>query len=154
MANSKVIPGKLILASTGDTAFDCQQDATLSITYNITQEEPCKPDPTETYRGFSWQTSTTDSAAWEITFTLKATDANANNQNSILDTLVNTGNEMSIAFETSSAQGTGLQFASLFEGDGLISSFSWNAPSAGESTVDVTVTGNGEPTFTVTPVTT
>lgn len=154
MANSKVIPGKLILASTGGTAFDCQQDATLSITYNLTQEEPCKPDPTETYRGFSWQTSTTDSASWEITFTLKATDANSNNQNTLLNALVNTGNEMNIVFETSSAQGTDLQFSSIFEGDGLISSFSWNAPSAGESTVDVTVTGNGEPTFSVTPVTT
>lgn len=154
MANSKVIPGKLLLATSGGTAFDCQQDATLTITYNLTQEDPCKPDPTETYKGFSWQTSTTDSASWEISFTLKATDANSSNQNSILDTLVNTGNEMSITFETSTATGTGLEYASVFEGDGLISSFTWNAPSTGESTVDVTVTGNGAPTFETVPTTT
>lgn len=154
MANSKVIPGKLIVVTSGDVAFDCQQDASLSITYELSQEEPCKPDPTETYRGFSWQTSTTDSASWEITFTLKATDATQNNQNSLLNQLINTGNELSLAFETSSAVGAGLTVASIFEGDGLISSFSWNAPSTGESTVDVTVSGNGEPTFTTVPATT
>lgn len=154
MAKSKVIPGKLLLATAGGTAFDCQQDATLTITYNLTQEEPCKPAPTEPYKGFSWQTSTTDSASWEITFTLKATDANANNQNSILNTLINTGNKMSITFETSPASGTGLAYASIFEGDGLISSFTWNAPSSGESTVDITVTGNGAPTFETVPTTT
>lgn len=154
MANSKVIPGKLIVVTANDVAFDCQQDATLSISYNLTQEDPCKPDPTESYTGFSWQTSTTDSASWEISFTLKATDATQNNQNSILNALINTGNQMSIAFETSGAANTGLDVASVFEGDGLISSFTWNAPSTGESTVDVTVTGNGEPTFTTVPATT
>ena len=151
MAN-KVIPGKLLLVKMGDDFFNCQQDASLSITYNLTQEDPCKPDPSEPYKGFSWQTSTTDSATWEISFTLKATDANANNQNSLLNQLVNTGNSVEISFETSDASGTGLEFASVFEGDGLISSFTWNAPANGESTVDVTVTGNGDPSFATVPV--
>ena len=151
MAN-KVIPGKLLLVRMGDDFFNCQQDASLSITYNLTQEDPCKPDPSEPYKGFSWQTSTTDSATWEISFTLKATDANANNQNSLLNQLVNTGNSVEISFETSDASGTGLEFASVFEGDGLISSFTWNAPANGESTVDVTVTGNGDPSFATVPV--
>ena len=151
MAN-KVIPGKLLLVKMGDDFFNCQQDASLSITYNLTQEDPCKPDPSESYKGFSWQTSTTDSATWEISFTLKATDANASNQNSLLNQLVNTGNSVEISFETSDASGTGLEFASVFEGDGLISSFTWNAPANGESTVDVTVTGNGDPSFSTVPV--
>lgn len=151
MAN-KVIPGKLLLVKMGDDFFNCQQDASLAITYNLTQEDPCKPDPSESYKGFSWQTSTTDSATWEISFTLKATDANANNQNSLLNQLVNTGNSVEISFETSDASGTGLEFASVFEGDGLISSFTWNAPANGESTVDVTVTGNGDPSFSTVPV--
>lgn len=151
MAN-KVIPGKLLLVKMGDDFFNCQQDASLSITYNLTQEDPCKPDPSELYKGFSWQTSTTDSATWEISFTLKATDANANNQNSLLNQLVNTGNSVEISFETSDASGTDLEFASVFEGDGLISSFTWNAPANGESTVDVTVTGNGDPSFATVPV--
>lgn len=151
MAN-KVIPGKLILVKIGENFPACQQDTTLSITYNVTQEEPCKPDPSESYKGFSWQTGTTDSANWEISFTLKATDANTNNQNSLLNQLINTGNEVEIAFETSDAQDTGLEYASVFEGSGLISSFTWNAPSNGESTVDVTVTGNGDPSFSAIPV--
>jgi len=154
MANSKTIPGQLIVVSIGDNALDCQQDSTLNISYNITEDTPCKPDPTEVYTGFSWQTSTTNSATWSISFTLNATDANANNQNSILDQLINTSNAVSIAFETSQASGTGLAFSSIFEGDGLITDFSWNAPSEGVSTVDVTVQGNGEPTFSVVPVTT
>lgn len=154
MANSKTIPGKLIVVSIGDNALDCQQDSTLNISYNVTEDTPCKPDPNEAYTGFSWQTSTTDSATWNISFTLNATDVNANNQNSILNQLINTSNEVSIAFETSQANGTGLAFSSIFEGDGLITDFSWNAPSEGVSTVDVTVQGNGEPTFSVVPVTT
>ncbi len=154
MANSKTIPGKLIVVSIGDNPLDCQQDSTLNITYNLTQETPCKPDPTEDYKGFSWQTSTTDSASWSITFTLNATDSSSNNQNSLLDQLINSGNEVDIAFETSQATGTGLTVSSIFEGEGLISDFSWNAPSEGVSTVDVTVTGNGEPTFSPIPVTT
>lgn len=154
MANSKTIPGKLIVVSIGDNPLDCQQDATLNITYNLTQDPACKPDPADTYTGLSWQTSTTDSAAWDISFTLNATDTDQNNQNSLLDALINTGNDVEIAFETSSANGTGLEFASVFEGEGLISAFTWNAPSEGVSTVDITVTGNGEPTFTTVPATT
>lgn len=151
---AKVIPGKLLLATLNGVETNCQQDATLTINYNVTQEEPCKPSSSETYKGFSWQTSVTDSASWSLAFSIKSTDLNSANQNTILANLISNGNQALVTFETSDATGVDLAYSSIFTGDGLISDFTWNAPQAGESTVDITVTGNGAPSFIVVPITT
>lgn len=161
MAN-KVIPGKLLLAgfdttpgSAGGTMYlDCQQDATLTITYNLSQSDPCKPDPSMPYKGFSWQTQSIDSAVWELSFTIKATDGTYGTQNKVISDALTKGANVNIVFQTSPAPGTGLVTSSLFEGAGVISSIVWNAPTAGDSTVDITVSGNGEPTFTTVPAVT
>lgn len=151
-----VLPGKLIGVKVNGSYIRCQTDATLTITTNVTDDDPCKPSETESYKGGGWVTHTIDTKAWTVSVTAKtfADQVVGMLDNSDIAALMIGDSSVEMTFQT--IQTSDYDFASIFiyEGTGTLTSFTHNAPTAGDSTYDLEITGNGALTFTETPVTT
>lgn len=152
-----VLQGKLIGVTIGGVYIRCQTDATLAITTNVTDTDPCKPSEQDATNAASWVTHSIDSKAWTVSVTAKAfADQLAGViDNSDIAALMITGNpSVDITFQT--IRTTDYDYAEIFvyEGTGTLTSFTHNAPATGESTYDLEITGNGGLTYTETPVTT
>ena len=151
------LQGKLIGVKLNGVYVRCQTDATLTITSNTTDTDPCKPGEDESTNASSWVTHSVDSKAWTLSVTAKSF---ADIQAGVLDNndvaaLMITGNpEVEITFQTIRTTDYDHDAIFVYEGTGTLTSFTVNAPSTGESTYDIEVTGNGALTFTETPVTT
>lgn len=151
-----VLQGKLISVSINDNPIRCQMDATLGITQEITENEPCKPTATETTDGAGWTTHTTASRSWTITVTAK-TFADVLNgfldQNDIADLMIAGTSSVNVVFETTRTLDYDHDTIWMYEGVGTLTSFTINAPQDGESTWDFEITGNGAIQKTETPIT-
>lgn len=151
------LQGKLLGVKVNGVFVRCQTDATLNININVTDDEPCKPTETDTTNGTSWTTHTVDSKDWSLSVTAKAfADVEAGIfDNSDIAELMTVGNpSVEAVFQTIQTTDYNHPAVFLYEGTGTLTSFSHNAPSDGESTYDLEITGNGALTFTKTPVTT
>lgn len=158
-ANTNSVPGKIIGIRIAGVWLACQTDATLNITVNVTEEDPCKPDgdnPTSADT-IPWVTRTADTRDWSIDFsnklmrdTLKA----ANNAQNIAKLIID-GNVYleDLEFSTANDQ-TFSDVDMVYSGSGIITSFSLNAPESGPATMDNTISGNGALTYQYVPVTT
>lgn len=150
-----VLLGKLIGVKINGSYIRCQTDATLTITTNVTDDDPCKPTEQETTGGASWVTHSIDTKAWNVSVTAKAFADQAAGllDNSDIAALMIGNPSVEMTFQT--IQTTDYDYASIFvyEGTGTLTSFTHNAPVAGESTYDMEITGNGALTFEETPVT-
>jgi len=151
-----VLQGKLIGVKINGSYLRCQTDATLAITVNTTDDDPCKPTEDDTTGSVSFVTHSIDSKAWTVTVTAKAF---ADQVVGLLDNgdiaALMIGNpSVEMTFQT--IQTTDYDYSSIFvyEGSGTLTSFTHNAPAAGESTYDLEITGNGALTYVETPVTT
>lgn len=150
-----VLQGKLLAVTIDGEFVNCQVDATLTITTETETTDPCKPDATQTTQGASWTEATESSKSWSISMSAKAfADAIVLNNSDILDKLVNGSATAQVQFSTTETTDYDYAELLLFSGTGIITNFTWNAPSTGESTYDVEITGSGQPTFTRTPFTT
>lgn len=151
----QVLQGSLQAVTINGNRVQCEIDATLNVTTNTTETDPCKPLSTDAYKAARWVDTSVDSKAWTIDFSAKAfADAVEINNLDILDLLVNGDNVVQVEFNTTQTTDYDFDEVATFSGEGILSDFSWNNPSAGESTYDVTITGKGAPTFTRTPITT
>lgn len=151
------IQGKLIGVKINGTYIRCQTDATLAITANTTDSDPCKPSEDEATNAASWVTHSVDSKAWTVSVTAKtfADDVAGVIDNTEIANLMITGTpEVEVTFQT--IKTTDYDHASIwvYEGTATITSFTVNGPGSGESTYDLELTGNGALTYTETPVTT
>jgi len=152
-----VLPGKLIGVKVNGTSIRCQTDATLAITVNTTDDDPCKPTEADTTNGASWTTHTVSTKGWTVSVTAKAFADQVTGvlDNSDIAALMITG-DPSIEMTFQTIKTTDYDFAKTFiyEGTGTLTSFTHNAPIDGESTYDLEITGNGALTYaeaTVTP---
>lgn len=150
------LQGKLIGVKINGSYIRCQTDATLSITQDVTDNDPCKPTEEEATNGASWAGHTAGTKSWTISVTAKtfADVAAGTLDNSDIAALMITGdNSVEVTFQT--IRTTDYAFASVFlyEGTGTLTSFTHNAPVDGDSTYDLEITGNGALTFEETPVT-
>ncbi len=151
------IQGKLIGVKVNGTYLRCQTDGTLTITTNTTDTDPCKPSEEEATNAASWVTHSIDSKAWTISATAKtfADVAAGVIDNSELANLMIVGTpSVEVTFQTIRTTDYDFDEIWVYEGTGTITSFTINAPGAGESTYDIEITGNGALTYTETPVTT
>lgn len=151
------IQGKLIGVKLNGTYIRCQTDATLTITANTTDTDPCKPSEDEATNSASWITHSIDSKAWTVSVTAKAfADQLAGAiDNSDIAALMITGDpSVEMTFQTIKTTDYDHDNIFVYEGTGTLTSFTHNAPSTGESTYDLEITGNGALTYTETPVTT
>jgi hypothetical protein len=152
-----VLQGKLVGVKVNGSYIRCQTDATLTITTNVTDDDPCKPTETDTTNSASWVTHSIDTKAWTVSVTAKAfadTVAGLLDNSDIAALMITGDPSVEMTFQT--IQTTDYDYASIFvyEGTGTLISFTHNAPVAGESTYDLEITGNGALTFEETPVTT
>lgn len=151
----EVTPGKIWGISVNGNFVNCQIDATLTINNNVSESAPCKPGPTDSYKSSGWVTNNIDSKSWEITGSNKSfADALQMNNADFIDLLVNGSSIVQVQFGTTQHPDYDFDEIQVFSGEGIISNFTLNAPNEGEGTSDFTITGNGAPTFTRTPVTT
>lgn len=151
----QVLQGSLLAVTLNGTRIQCEIDSTLNVTTNTTETDPCKPASTEAYKAAKWTDASVDSKTWSLDFSAKAfADAVEMNNADILELMVSGDPIVQIEFSTT--QTTDFDFDEIltFSGEGILSDFTWNNPSTGESTYDVTVTGKGAPTFTRVSVTT
>lgn len=153
MANS--LAGKIIGVELNGTYYKCQTDATLNLIANLTEDEACKPDPgTPSGGGIGWVTRTVDSKDWNITFSAKAfaDDLQANNSE-ISTFFIDSDLSVEVDFQTNVTENNDA-YNFVYNGDGIMSSLTLNAPTDGASTYDVEIQGNGPLTYTTIPVTT
>lgn len=154
MANE--LPGKLLGVTTDGEFINCQLDATLNLTLNLTESTPCKPSPTETYKSGQTIKRTIDSRDWTITFSAKAlAQALANNQNKLAQKLLVGGDpNVQVTFQTTETTDYDFPIVFVYEGEGILQDLTINAPQDGDATHDGTIVANGDLTYTETPVTT
>lgn len=152
-----VLPGKLIGVKVNGSYIRCQTDATLTITTNVTDDDPCKPSETESYKGGNWTTHTLDTRTWTVSVSAKtfADQVSGQIDNSDIAALLITGDpSVEMTFQTIQTSDYDFPAIFIYEGTGTLTSFTHNAPTAGDSTYDLEITGNGAITFTETPITT
>lgn len=151
MASNK-IPGSIIGMTIAGTWYKCQTDATLNLTVNVTEEDPCKPNPGDVDGGLSWVERTADSRDWTMDFSSALLRNSLEAANPDIARLIIDGNvAVEVQFMTSSGSGkTDVDF--IYAGSGILTGFTLNAPVAGSATTDTTIAGNGPLTYTKIPV--
>ncbi len=152
-----VLQGKLIGVKVNGEYIRCQTDATLNIVINTSEDEPCKPTEDQATNAAAWITRTVDTKDWNVSVTAKsfADEVSGMIDNSDIAALMIEGDpNVEMTFQT--IRTTDYNYASIFvyEGTGILTSFTQNAPEAGQATYDLEISGNGALTFEETPITT
>ena len=150
------LQGKLIGVKINDTYIRCQTDATLTITQDVTDDDPCKPTEADTTNGASWVSHTAGTKSWTVSVTAKAfadVAAGLIDNSDIAGLMITGDNSVEVTFQTIKTSDYSFASVFLYEGTGTLTSFTHNAPVDGASTYDLEITGNGALTYTETPVT-
>lgn len=151
MASNK-IPGNIIGITIAGIWYKCQTDATLNLTVNVTEEDPCKPNPGDVGGSLSWVERTADSRDWTMDFSSALLRNSLEAANPDIARLIIDGNvAVEVQFMTRTGSGkTDVDF--IYAGSGILTGFTLNAPAVGSATTDTTIAGNGPLTYTKIPV--
>jgi len=149
------IPGKIIGVMDGGKWLNCQVDATLNLTVDVTEEDPCKPDPDDEEQGeVPFKFRTADARDWSIDFSQKLM------RDSLAAANVDYGEEFvdgrldrQVQFMTAPGQ-TKSNYDIIYAGSGILTAHTVNAPAVGAGTTDTSIAGNGPLTYSKVPVTT
>lgn len=150
------IAGKFIKVKVNGVEYRCQTDATLTLTVNMTENDPCKPSDALVTAGqlIPYVTRTADTRDWTLTFSAQAfADAIGASELELSDLFINGALSVTAQFLSTPTQTTWPN-GFLYEGAGILSSLTINAPEAGNATYDAEITGNGPLTKTLIPITT
>lgn len=150
------LPGKLIGVKVNGTYIRCQTDATLTITIETTDDEPCKPTEADTTNGASWGSHSVGTKNWNVSVTGKTfadTVAGFIDNSAIAGLMITGDPSVEITFQTIKTTDYDFDKTFIYEGTGTLSSFTQNAPIDGDATYDLEVTGNGALTYTEATVT-
>lgn len=144
------IEGKVLSVTVNGKKLDCQTDGTLTITKELTTDEPCK-DATG-----KWTTTRVTSKSWTISVTARAFLENVAtmNQLDILDLMLD---DADTPVEIEWLSTPGLHDGDLdvvLSGEAMLPNFTWNAPGADLSTYTIDFNGTGPLTKLEIPVTT
>lgn len=149
--------GKIWQVKVGDKVIKCQTDATLNATVNTSENDPCKPTG-ELGDDITWLTYNEDSRGWEISFSGQAFADSITDpltQADFLELFCSGDIKVEVDFYTNtSVKGFDGTQVITYSGEGLMTSISLNAPTAGVATYDVTIQGNGALTSSRVPYTT
>lgn len=156
--NTTSLPGRLIGITLDGNYYNCQTALDLTFGTSVTKNPVCKPNPTGTTT-IPWETSNVDSKNWQSTFSAQSfldSITGTKNNNDLIAAFVAGNLQVEVQVLTSSnlTAEAGFDHDFIFEGTALLTTVKLNAATAGGSTYDVTLTGNGEPTFTLIPSTT
>lgn len=156
--NTQNLEGRLIGITIDGNYYNCQTAGDLTLGTSLTKNPICKPNPNGGL-SIAWETSNVDSKNWQITFSAQAfldSIVGYKNNNDLIELFINGNLQVDVEFLTSAnlTDEENYEHDFLFEGPGLLGTVKLNAPAQGGSTYDVTITGNGAPTFTLIPSTT
>lgn len=153
---TNTVQGKLMGVTIGGEWADCQTDATLTITKTLTTPDPCKPAPGESSSAGGWDMPTVETKNYELSFSAKTfAETSGFSLAEVTAQFLTSDEPVEWVFQTNDELTDYNHPTTLvYSGEGLLSSLTVNAPSAGESTYDTTITGYGEPSFEKVPVTT
>lgn len=148
-------PGNIIGVRLGGIWLDCQVDATLNMTVNVTEDDPCKPNPDDLEQGSTpWVERTADTRDWSIDFSQKLMkDSLAAANPDLGEMIINDEINVEVEFMTLPGQ-TKSNYDFVYSGTGILTNFTLNAPVTGAATTDATISGNGALTYVKVPVTT
>jgi len=162
MAEINSVPGSVIGirlkgvdALTPSVWLNCQVDATLEISVDTDEDDPCKPSPTDigTLGDIPWAEFTPSKRNWNISFSQKLMRNSLVASNIDISDLIITGKVyVEVEFMTTPGQ-TKSDYDFVYSGTGILTGFTLNAPGSGASTSDSTIQGTGPITKTVVPVT-
>lgn len=149
------VSGSVIGVRIGGVWLPCQTDATLNLTVNVTEDDPCKPDPAdEDVSDIAWVERTADSRDWSIDFSQKLMRNSLLAENPDIGELIVDGNvDVEVEFMTRPGQ-TKSDYDFVYSGSGILTNFTLNAPVTGSAITDSTISGNGPLTYVKVPVTT
>lgn len=156
MAN-QVLQGKLIGVSVDGEFPDCQTDATLTLTVNTEETDPCKPAPGESSSSADWVKPTVSSKTGTLDFSAKAwASSSGYNQSDIAEKIIN--GDAKVEWQFMTIQTTDFnenhEEAWVFSGDGILTSLAITGAAAGEATYDTSILLYDKPTLVRTPITT
>jgi|ERR1700744_170197 len=159
--NTQNLEGRLIGVTIDGNYYNCQTAGDLTLGTSLTKNPICKPNPTSGAGALAiaWESSNVDSKNWQITFSAQSfldSITGYKNNNDLIAAFVTGTLLVDVQFLTSAAltDTENYEHDFLFEGQGILGTVKLNAPAQGGSTYDVTITGNGMPTFTLIPSTT
>jgi hypothetical protein len=139
------ISGKLLKFTIGSVVIRCQTDGNITITKDVTTDDPCKDDE-------GWTTGTVTSKAWTASFGAKSfLDSIAMNQLDIIDIMLASDEPAEIEFLTTPGDHN-FPIDVVLAGEAYLNNFSWDAPANATSTYTVDLTGNGPLVKTEIPV--
>jgi hypothetical protein len=141
------LSGKLLSVTVGGKKIRCQTDATLNLTTNLTEDDPCKPDDDTPLEEAGWTTRTVDSRDWNVTVSAKnfldATSASNVDQRDLIDEFISGNLNAEIEFLSTPGQHPGDTEDVVYSGNAILATIAVNAPASGNSTSDYTFSGNG-----------
>lgn len=159
MANTNSIPGRLLAVTINGNKIQCEQDATLTFTANISEETGCKATETDGAGGIPYVKRTVDSKDVSLSFSNKAfvsaLKANTDVWNNVdlINLFIEGDLVVDYVFGTTQTVDYDYSHIITYSGTGFLSSVTFNAPVEGNSTTDIEIVGNGKPTQTITAVT-
>lgn len=156
MADSK-IPGNVFGVQIGSVFLPCQTTATLNMTVNVSEDDPCKVLDGSAGGGIPYVTRTADSRDWSIDVdssllrdSMAAANADTDLGQLFVDGTVAIDN---VLFRTAINQEAS-DVDVIYSGPAILTSFSISAPATGANTTSATFSGNGALTRETVPVTT
>lgn len=152
-----VYQGKLLSGTFNGLPLNCQTAGTLTVTVNTEEVPPCKPSEGESLADTEWLDNDVVSRAWSLTIDGNQIADEVSGKVShmdILEALVEGSPVGEFTFGTTQIEGYDHPYIWIFEGTGVITSFSAEGGETGAATYSLEITGKGKPTFVKTPVTT
>lgn len=141
------ISGKLLAFTVNGIKIRCQTDGNITITKDVTTDDPCKDDG-------GWSTGNVTNKSWTGSFSAKAfLDDIQSNQLDVIDLMLNGDDPVEIEFLTTPGDHN-FPIDVVLSGEAFLNNFSWDAPANATSTYTVDITGNGQLTKVEIPVTT
>lgn len=150
-----VLQGKLMATTINGEFPECQSSATMTLTVNTEQSDPCKPAPGQSSNEADWDKPTVSSKTGTVDFSAKTfADNTVFNQNDIADLIIEGDAKVQWQFATTQTDDYGHPVVWVYSGEGIITSLTVNGEVTGDGTYDTSIIMYGKPTKVVTPITT
>lgn len=151
-----VYQGKLLSGTFGGLPINCQTGGTLTVNVNVEALPACKPMPGELMEDSNWEDSDVTSRSWTLSIDgnqIADQVTGVVSHMDILERMVEGSPVGEFTFGTTAVEDYNHPYIWIFEGSGIITSFTAEGSEDGTATYSFEVTGKGKPTFVKTPVT-
>jgi len=146
--------GKLLSGTFNGLPVNCQTAGTLTVNVNVEETPPCKPAAGESLSDTEWTDSEVVSRSWTLSIDGNQIADQVTGKVShmdLLEAMVEGSPVGEFTFGTTQVEGYNEGYIWIFEGTGIITTFTAEGGTDGAATYTFEVTGKGKPTFVKTP---